>query len=799
MPPHRTAFALILSGAVAISAASLLAQSDSPLSSRSLEWRNYSGDPQGTKYSPLAQIDASNVDDLRVAWRWQTVDRDLQLSNPLLRGSRNEETPLMANGVLYTATPLGLVAALDPATGETRWVHDPKSYEAGRPNNVGFLSRGLAYWTDGGRERILHGTTDAYLLSLDARTGQPDEAFGSGGRVDLTTEVPRAVRATNFSARRPLVAGNVIVVGSSISDGIPTKESPPGYVQAFDVLTGRRLWTFHTVPQPGEFGHDTWDDGSAEYTGNTNVWAGMSYDPELDYIYLPISTPTNDYYGGQRLGHNLFAESLVCIEAKTGRRVWHFQAVHHGLWDYDLPAQPVLGDITVDGRVIQAVIQVSKQGFTYVFDRRTGEPVWPIEERPVRGSSVPGEVASPTQPFPTKPPPFELQGSTVENLMDFTPELRSRAREHLQQFTHGPLFTPPSEQGTLVLPGYFGGADWGGAAFDPETGLLYVPSKMSPTLMRLLPGDPTRTNHRYRMGLSGQESARLVELMTVDGLPLFKPPYSKITAIDMNRGEHSWVSPIGNGPQRHPLLADLDLAPLGDAVAMGPPGFPLVTKTLLFVSMTRLGNNAAASPPPWAEWGDPDANRKVLYAFDKRTGALLREVELAGLSAAAPMTYMRGGVQYIVVATGGGPDSALVALSVGASAEGAGTASGIDSSAFMTAGAGVYTDDQAARGQAAYQQECAACHAENLRGSGFAPALNGESFAERWSTGSVGDLFTVTSVTMPQDRPGGLAIDTYADIVAYMLRVNGYPSGVTPLTPGSDELNTIALDRPDGK
>ena len=392
----------------------------------------------------------------------------------------------MVNGTLYTVTGLGLVAALDPGTGETRWVHDPVSYKAGVPNNGGFLQRGFGYWTNGTVERLLVGTPDAYLISVDARTGKPDLTFGTRGKADLTVGIRDAIRAVNYTARRPLVAGNVVVVGSSILDHVFQKEEPPGYVHGFDARTGKLLWTFYTIPRPGELGYDTWLDNSAEYSGSTNVWAGGIWDSELDYIYLPTSTPTNNYYGGHRPGDNLFAESLVCVEAKTGKRVWHFQAVHHGIWDYDFPAHPILGDVTVDGRRIKAVMQVSKQGFTYVFDRKTGQPVWPIQERAVAASTVPGERTARTQPFPTKPPAFDLQGSTEDNLIDFTPELRKRALEKLNALEHGPLFTPLSATKANVLePGIAGGANWGGAGFDRETGVLYVPSRMAPTVIKI--------------------------------------------------------------------------------------------------------------------------------------------------------------------------------------------------------------------------------------------------------------------------------------------------------------------------
>ena len=613
------------------------------------EWRNYFGEATGTKYSPLSQIHKDNVGELRVAWRWRSADRALQLSNSLWRAGRNEETPLMINGVLYTVTGLGLVAALDPATGDTRWVYDPESYKAGIPNNGGFLQRGLAYWTDGSSERLFVGTADAYLLSIDARTGKPDTAFGTGGRADLTVGVPDAIRASNFTARRPLVAGNVVVVGNSITDQVYDKREPPGIVHAFDVRTGKRVWSFNPIPRAGEFGADTWLDHSSEYSGSANVWSSGIYDPELDYVYLPTSTPTNNYYGGHRPGDNLFAESLVCLEAKTGKRVWHFQAVHHGIWDYDFPTHPILADITVAGRPIKAVVQISKQAFTYVFDRKSGVPVWPIEERPVPASTVPGERTSTTQPIPVKPAPFDLQGSTEENLLDFTPELRTRAQEQLKTFEHGPLFTPLSlAKSNLLVPGIAGGANWGGAGFDPDTGILYVPSRTDPTVITLTQVDPKQGDMRYQRAALGTGAG----LERIEGLSIFKPPYSRLTAIDLNTGEHRWMAAVGDGPRDHPLLKGLNVPPLGERLQ----GISvLVTKTLVFVSVIPV---AAAQP------ADTDDRRKLIYVFDKTAGTLLHTVELDAFSAAAPMSYMHGGKQYIVVAAGSGPTSELIALSL---------------------------------------------------------------------------------------------------------------------------------------
>ena len=615
------------------------------------EWRDYAGNREGMKYSPLDQISKGNIDDLEVAWRWATADQELQASNPAWRGGRYEDTPLMINGLLYTVTPLGLISALDPGTGDTVWVYDPEAYSAGRPANVGFLHRGLSYWTDGTEERLILGTNDARLVSVDARTGEPDPDFGVGGKVDIMVDIRDAVRGTNFAARRSLIAGDVVVVGNAIADGFRTKEMPPGDVQAYDIRTGKKLWTFHTIPKEYESGYETWLNGSAEFTGNANVWNGMAYDPELDYVYLPTSTPTHNEYGGNRPGDNLYAESLVCVDAKTGERVWHFQAVHHGVWDYDFATRPILADITVDGRPIKAVIQVSKQAFTYVFDRKTGEPVWPIEERPVPQSPVPGEQTAPTQPFPTKPPAFDIQGTAEDNLVDFTPELRSRALGQLQQFEHGPIFTPPSETGTIFLPGMLGGSNWGGAGFDPETGVLYVPSRTEPTVYRLLPGDPQQTN----LGYVQDRQRGIAESMTIDGLPLFKPPYSRMTAIDINEGELLWTSLMGNGPRNHPLLKDLDLPPLGDRVMTVSV---LVTKTLVIgTASKRVGINNS-------EWSDPDVDQQVIFVYDKQDGTHLRTIRLDGMSAAAPMTYMHEGRQYIVVAVGGARTAELVAFSL---------------------------------------------------------------------------------------------------------------------------------------
>jgi quinoprotein glucose dehydrogenase len=604
------------------------------------EWRHYGGDAGSTKYSTLDQIHAGNVSGLRVAWRWTSPDNASARANPDLLAGGYEDTPLMANGVIYTITGLGVIAAIDPGSGRTLWTYDAEAWKNGRPTNLGFEHRGLSYWTDGTDARIISGTHDAYLISLDARTGRPDPKFGVNGKVDAIAGLPYALRTRNYTiSSTPVVVRNVIVHGASISDGAQNKEAPRGDISGYDIRTGRKLWTFNSVPRPGEFGNDTWENDAWSYTGNTNVWSMISVDEALGYVYLPFGTPTNDYYGGHRKGNNLFGESLVCLDATTGKRVWHFQGVHHGLWDYDFPAAPILGDITVEGRRLPIVAQVSKQAFVYVFDRRTGIPVWPIEERPVPQSTIPGEQTSRTQPFPTKPPAFDRQGFTDADVIDYTPELKARALEILKPYQLGPLFTPPSENGTIQLPANGGGANWTGAAFDPETGRLYVPSATNPFLSQIVKGDPARGNLQYRRGPA--------TLPTIDGLRLVKPPYSRLTAYDLNAGSIAWQIPIGDGPRNHPLLKSLNLGPLGSG-----RGTVLLTKTLLFVGV-RGGDRAGDTPEP-----------TTLQALDKTTGQALWSGVLPTSPVASPMTYLHQGQQYVVVAVGGGQTAELVAFAL---------------------------------------------------------------------------------------------------------------------------------------
>jgi quinoprotein glucose dehydrogenase len=612
-------------------------------SAEMVEWRYYGGDAGSTKYSPLEQINRENVAKLKIAWAWDPPEIATQAENRRLISYANEGTPLMIGGTLYVSTSFSQVAAINAQTGKTVWVFDPEAYKTGRPTNLGFLHRGVAYWTDGRQERIFIGTGDGYLWAIDAKTGKAVPDFGEGGKINLAKAIPLAQNARNYAVSSPpVVCRDVVIVGSSISDGPANKEAPRGDIQAFDARTGKPLWTFHSIPQTGEYGNDTWENDSWKYTGNTNVWTLMSADEELGYVYLPFGTPTNDWYGGHRLGNNLFAESLVCVEAKTGKRVWHYQTVHHGLWDYDLPGAPVLCDITVNGRRIKAVAQITKTGFTFVFDRATGKPVWPIEERPVLQSTVAGERTSPTQPFPTKPAPFERQGATEDNLIDFTPELRAEAKKILQQYDHGPLFTPPTEKGTINLPGWGGGGNWWGAAFDPQTSMFYVPSITFPIVVKLVKPDPARSNFNYVRGGAGLGST----VPGPKGLPLFKPPYGRITAINLNSGEQAWMIPHGDGQRKRVSeIVGKDVGPLG---AGG--GGPLLTRTLLFVGQGASGRGGSGAD------GD-----NLLRAFDKATGKVIAEIALPAVPTSTPMTYLMGGKQYIALATA---DGRLIALSL---------------------------------------------------------------------------------------------------------------------------------------
>ncbi len=596
------------------------------------EWHFYGGDGGSTKYSALDQINRENVKDLKIAWRWKTDN-----FGPYPEMDY-EVTPLMVNGVLYaTAGFRRTVVAIDAATGETLWTYRVDEGERGQYAPRKNSGRGVAYWTDGTRQEIFFITPGFQLVALDAKTGTRLASFGDQGVVDLKKGMDREVdpiKGAVGSSSPPIISHNVVVVGAAlVQGGAPvSKENVPGYIRGYDVRTGKRLWIFHTIAQPGEFGNDTWEGGSWKYTGNTGAWAPLSVDDELGYVYIPVESATGDTYAGHRLGNNLFDESLVCLDIKTGKRIWHYQLVHHGIWDYDLPAPPILVDITVGGNPIKAVVQLTKQAFAFVFDRVTGKPLWPIEERPVPQSDVPGERTSPTQPFPTRPAPYDLQGLTENDLIDFTPELRAEAIEILSQYRFGPLFTPPSlkdspdgKHGTLQVPGSTGGGNWNSGAADAETGIFYVTSKSEPSLIALAKSPKSDMNYvNAGGGFKGPQ-----------GLPLVKPPWGRITAIDLNTGDRLWMVPNGETPdavKNNPALKGLNIPRTGKTVLGGM----LVTKTLLFVGADRHIT------------GEP-----ILQALDKRTGERIAIVELPGIATGVPMTYQLNGNQYIVVAVGG--------------------------------------------------------------------------------------------------------------------------------------------------
>ncbi|MDA8922077.1 pyrroloquinoline quinone-dependent dehydrogenase [Gammaproteobacteria bacterium] len=607
----------------------------------SADWPSYGGDNGSQKYSTLDQVNASNVADLVTAWSWESPDNATVADNIAQQNYRAvpagfKATPIVIEGVMYVPSSFGRVVALDAASGEEKWVFDTEAWSSGRPANLGYNSRGVGYWSSEDKQRIFFATNDANLWSIDALTGLPDSSFGDGGKIDLSLGLGREIDKRQYGVvSPPLVTNDIVVVNSIINDGPTTKEMPPGNVRGFDPRTGDIVWMFETIPQAGAFGNETWKNGSWEYTGNTNSWTIMSADDELGIVYLPIGTPTNDWYGGLRHGDNLFAESLVAVEAKTGKRLWHFQMVHHGVWDYDLPAAPTLVDLTVEGKKIKAVAQISKQGFTYVFDRVTGDPVWPIIETPVPQSNVPGEQLSLTQPIPTKPPAFELQGLSDDTLVNFTPELRREAEQLIEQFDSGPLFTPPSLRGTINIPGWGGGGWWTGAAFDPDSGLFYIPSATIPIVVQLQEADPEKSNLRFVRGGA-------MNVGGPQGLPLTKPPYGRIVATNLNSGEQEWMIPHGEGIRQKIIdMGILDPGPVGGPSRTGP----LLTKTLLFVAQVDNGRN-------------------LLRAFDKATGAVVHEIELPLPPQGSPMTYAVKGQQYLSIAIGGGPDSRLFTLSL---------------------------------------------------------------------------------------------------------------------------------------
>jgi quinoprotein glucose dehydrogenase len=639
------------------------------------EWPSYGGDLGHTRYAPLDQINAANFSELELAWTFKT---DNFGPTPEYRF---QSTPLMIDGVLYTtAGSRRSVVALDAATGEILWSF--RFEEGARATNAPrqLSGRGLSFWKGESESRVLYVTPGYQLIALDANTGNPVAEFGNNGVVDLKRNIDQNIDIDTADIglhATPIVAKDVVIVGAAHRTGgnPASRENVKGFVRGFDVRTGERLWIFHTIPRRGEYGYESWEEDSSAYTGNTGVWAQISVDPELNTVYLPVEAATGDYYGAYRPGDNLFAESLVAVDLHSGERKWHFQLVHHGIWDQDIPAAPILADVMIDGRMRKIVAQPTKQAFLYVFDRITGEPIWPIEERPVEIGDVPGEWYSPTQPFPTRPPAYDRQGVTLDDLIDFTPALRAEAIELASWYKLGPLFTPPvvsnidGPLGILMSPTTGGGTNWPGGSFDPETGMLYVSSNSSMGALALVPPYPGQSDMAYIQGnaatgprTSGgagssagggrtefQTAQRQVpqssrgtppRSLLVDRLPLQKPPYGKISAIDLTDGTLAWQIAHGQTPDRvanHPALAELDIPRTGQSASIGT----LVTKSLLIAGEAQLTT------------GEDGERRAFLRAYDKATGEEVGAVKLPAPQTGSPMAYELDGVQYLVVAVSG--------------------------------------------------------------------------------------------------------------------------------------------------
>ena len=641
---------VLAAGLLIVTQAPALAQYGAPKG----EWPTYGGDNGNTRYSALDQIDASNFNKLEVAWRFRT---DSLGPRPEYKF---EGTPLMVKGVVYTTAGSRRAAvALDAATGEMLWMHSENEGPRGAAAPRQLSGRGLSYWTDGKEERIIYVTPGYRMIALDAKTGVPIPTFGKNGSVDLKLDDDQEMDLINAEVglhATPAIARDTIIVGAAHLPGGQPKSyhHVKGYVRGFDVRTGKRIWIFHTIPLSGEFGYNTWEKDSASYTGNTGVWGQISIDEQLGLVYLPVELPTGDYYGGHRPGAGLFGESIVAVDIKTGKRKWHYQLVHHGVFDMDIPCAPILTDITVNGKTVKALAQPTKQSFLYVFNRETGEPIWPIEEKPVPKGTVPGEWYSPTQPFPSKPPAFDRQGVEIDDLIDFTPELRKAAVDFVSKYKIGSLFEPPTVStvggplGTIHQPGSTGGANWPGGSYDPETHTAYVYSKTDPSVLGLIPSPgPEVSDMRYIQGNAearpgrGGGGGEGGGALTVQGLPLLKPPYGRITAINLDKGDIAWQVAHGETPdnvRNSPLLKGLTIPRTGRAGIIGV----LTTKTLVIAGEPGFFTTPAGQ------------RGAMLRAYNKATGAEVGAVFMPAPQSGSPMTYMLNGKQYIVLAISGG-------------------------------------------------------------------------------------------------------------------------------------------------
>ena len=637
------------------------------------EWRTYGGDLGQTRYSPLDQINAKNFNDLEVAWKFDTSHQGPRPEFNL------QATPLMAKGVLYTVAGTRRAAvALDAVTGELLWSYSLNEGARGDSAPRRLSGRGLSWWTDGKTDdRILYVTPGYMLICLNAKTGALVPTFGKGGMVDLKAEDDQEIDPVTGEVglhSAPIVAGNTIVVGAAhLAGSSPkTKNNIKGYVRGFDVLTGKRLWIFHTIPKPGEFGHNTWEKDSAESTGNTGVWGQMAVDEQLGLLYMPVELPTGDWYGGHRPGDGLFGESIVAVDLKTGKRKWHYQTVHHGIWDMDIPCAPVLTDITINGRTVKALAQPTKQSWLYVLNRETGQPIWPIEEKPVEQSDVPGEKTALTQPFVTKPPAYGRNGFSKDDIINFTPALRAEGEKVVAQYKIGPIFTPPvlskldGPLSTLAIGLSIGGTNWAGGSYDPETHMFYVFSQGLVGLLGLVKPNPGQSDMDWILGRARPPAATAAAgggrggapgrgpgrgpvdvggegggggAPNVQGLSLIKPPYGSISAIDLNKGEIAWQIAHGETPdnvKNHPALKGVDIPRTGRPGVIGT----LVTKTLVVA-----GEGGFATTPA--------GRGAMLRAYDKTNGKEVGAVYMPAPQTGSPMTYSVNGQQYIVVAVSG--------------------------------------------------------------------------------------------------------------------------------------------------
>jgi quinoprotein glucose dehydrogenase len=656
------------------------------------EWPHYTGQITGTKYSPLAQIDASNFKDLEVAWRFKTDNFGTRPEFKL------EGTPLMVGGVLYTtAGTRRSVIALDASSGELKWVHSYPEGTRGANAPRQLSGRGLAYWSNGrGDDRVLYVTPGYRLIALSAKTGAPVPGFGAAGVVDLKAGV---VSGTGQQIdletgeiglhSTPTIVNDIVIVGSSFKEGmtVTTHNNTKGLVRAYDVRTGRKIWQFNTIPKPAEVGGDTWLDNSWGANGNAGVWTQITVDAELGIVYLPVESPTSDYYGGKRPGNNLYGESLVAVDLKTGKRKWHYQLVHHPIWDHDISSAPILLDVVIDGRMRKVVAQPTKQSFLYVFDRVTGEPIWPIVETAVPPGDVPGEWYSPTQPIPTKPAAYGRPGIRIpDEIIDFTPEMRAQAMENLKHYKwggtfpySGTLYNPPIVGDVKGLLGAInngnaaGGTNWPGAGADPETGIVYAQASTSAfSPESVAPPPPGFTDIPYQAGVIGQPFRLRIAAGTgtyadasgrppalaaplpraageapaenyaqVDNLSIIKPPYGVLSAIDLTKGEIKWQVPHGDTPdvvRNHPKLRGMNIPKTGQSGSVGV----LVTKTLVIA-----GDPQVTTTPEHPRGA-------MMRAYDKETGKEVGAVWMPAPVSGSPMTYMVNGRQYIVIAVSGG-------------------------------------------------------------------------------------------------------------------------------------------------